>query len=53
VEREEREIRERIDALMSAAGAEAVSCTLPLGTFEVRRAITRDGRRYASVAPLK
>lgn len=53
IEREERAMRERIDTLMAAAGVDAVACAIHLGTYEVRRAVTRDGRRYASVTPIK
>jgi hypothetical protein len=53
IEREERAMREKIDALMVASAIEVVSCEIHLGTFEVRRAVTRDGHRYASVTPIK
>jgi hypothetical protein len=51
IEREQHELHEKIETLLAIAGVDVVACTIPLGTFEVRRAVTRDGRRYASVTP--
>lgn len=50
IEKEIRALNEQIDATLKAANVDAVLCTIALGPFEVRRAVTRDGRRYASVA---
>jgi methionine synthase I (cobalamin-dependent) len=48
-DREARALREQMDALLAQSGAEVVLVETTLGAFEVRRAVTRDGRRYASV----
>lgn len=53
ITREERDLRERMDALLADAGVEVVTCATPLGPFEIRRAVARDGHRYASVSPIK
>jgi hypothetical protein len=53
ITREERDLRERMDALLEQSGVEVVRCDTPLGPFEVRRAVARDGHRYASVTPIK
>lgn len=50
--REEHAINEQIDGMLSDVGIDVVSCETPLGAFEVRRAVARDGTRYASVTPL-
>jgi hypothetical protein len=52
-ERDARAEREQMDALLALSSAEVVRCETSLGTFEVRRAVTRDGRRYATVTPTK
>lgn len=53
ITREERDLREKIDALLGASGVDVVTCATGLGGFEVRRAVARDGHRYASVTPIK
>ena len=53
ITREERDIRERMDSLLEQTGVDVVTCDTPLGRFEVRRAVARDGHRYASVTPMK
>lgn len=53
ITREERDLREQMDALLAQSGVEVVTCDIPLGPFEVRRAVARDGHRYASVTPIK
>lgn len=54
ITREERDVRTEIDALLETAGLEVTTCVIDsLGTFEVRRAIARDGHRFASVTPIK
>jgi hypothetical protein len=50
--RERRALEAQIEEALRTAGVEAVTCRINLGTFEVRRSISRDGRHYASVAPL-
>jgi hypothetical protein len=50
--RERRALEAQIEEKLRGAGVEAVSCRINLGTYEVRRSISRDGRHYASVAPL-
>lgn len=52
IQRERRELQGRIDAVLAASGADVVRCDTPLGPFEVRRAVARDGHRYASVSPI-
>jgi hypothetical protein len=52
-DREARTLREQMDALLALSGAEVVRVDTALGAFEVRRAVTRDGRRYATVTPVK
>ena len=52
-DRELRAANEEIDGLLASAGADAVTCEIPLGNFEVRRAVTRDGRRYATLAKIE
>jgi hypothetical protein len=53
ITREERDLRERMDALLATSGLEVVTCATGLGPFEVRRAVARDGHRYVSVTPIK
>jgi hypothetical protein len=53
IDKEIRALNERIETHLNAAGTDAVMCTIALGRFEVRRAVTRDGRRYATVTPIK
>lgn len=50
--RERRALEAQIEEALRNAGVEAVTCRIKLGTFEVRRSISRDGRHYASVAPV-
>lgn len=42
-------LRARMDEQLAAAGVEVVTVTIGLGTFEVRRAVSQNGSRYASV----
>ena len=53
ITREERAIREQMDGMLERAGTDVVTCDTPLGPFEIRRAVARDGHRYASVTPIK
>lgn len=56
--KEERHALEyEIEALLRRAKTEAVKCRIrfkngTVRTFEVRRAVTQDGRHYAKVAPV-
>ena len=50
--RERRILEAQIEQALAAAGVEAVTVRIKLGTFEVRRHIARDGRHYGSVAPV-
>ncbi len=52
INREKHELQGQMDKLLEAAGVDAVTCELPLGTFEVRRAVARNGQRFASVTPI-
>lgn len=51
--RERKQLEYDIEAHLKNAGVEVVSCRISLGAFEVRRQVTRDGRHYASVAPIQ
>lgn len=53
IQRERRELEAQMEAMLAAAGVEAVTCEIGLGTFDVRRVIARSGTPYASVRPLK
>lgn len=50
---ERQESGKELDDLLASAGVDAVTCELPLGTFEVRRQVASSGERYASVTPIK
>lgn len=49
---EGKELRAKLDAALAAADVDAVTVTIHLGTFEVRRAVSRNGDRYATVTKL-
>lgn len=53
IKREQHELRERMEQLLETSGVEAVLVSNHLGTFEVRRAVTRTGERYATVTKVK
>lgn len=53
VKREQHDLRERMDKLLADAGVDVVSVTNHLGTFELRRAVSRSGERYATVTKVK
>lgn len=53
IDREVRALNEHIDGVLAEAGVDAVTCEIHLGSFEVRRAVTRDGRRYATVTKIE
>lgn len=50
---ESKDLRAKIDEQLAAAGVDAVTVTIGLGTYEVRRAVSQNGSRYATVTPLK
>lgn len=50
--RERKAAQDKLDALLEQAGVDAVTCTIALGTYEVRRQVSRGGHRYATVTPV-
>lgn len=52
ITQESRDLRARMDAQLAAAGVDVVTVTIHLGTFEVRRAVSQNGSRYATVTKI-
>jgi hypothetical protein len=52
INRERKQLEYDVEQKLRDAGVEAVTVRNHLGTFEVRRQLTRDGRHYASIAPV-
>lgn len=50
--RERKAAQDKLDALLERAGVDVVTCTIALGTYEVRRQVSRGGHRYATVVPV-